>query len=166
MTGVRTTLHQIHVKGLHKHCMPLQHWAAFMAHAASCSWSELDATMRVLQAADTGRMTARTECLAKCSGMPSCHIANVAQAAEQELELPEDMALDGDGMADADNADEGGPDAPEAEGDAPETFPEQRDAGADDGEGAEEADQDADMADQGDAQDGVHAHLSYCLLSC
>ena len=86
------------------------------------------------------------------------NIYNFAQVAEQELELPEDMALDGDGMADADEANEGGPNAPEAEADAPETFPEQRDAGADDGDGAEQADQDADMADQADAQDGVHTH--------
>ncbi len=91
---------------------------------------------------------------------PHADICNAAQAAEQELELPEDMALDGDGMADADAADEESPDAPEAEEDTPETFPEQRDAEADDGEGAEQADQDADMADQADAQDGVHAHPS------
>ena len=76
------------------------------------------------------------------------------------------MALDGDAMADADEANEEGPDAPEAEGDAPETFPEQRDAGADEDGGTEQADLDADMADQADARDGAHPHPSKRLLSC
>ena len=82
----------------------------------------------------------------------------MAQAPEQELELPEDIALDEDGQANADKAGQEGADAPEAEGDTPETFPEPHDAGADDnGGGAEQADQDADMAEQASAQDGVSA---------
>lgn len=86
------------------------------------------------------------------------------QAQEQELELPEDMALDGTGDADEpqreEEGQEEGQEAPEAnDDDAPEKFPEQqqRDAGADEEGFGEEADADADMADQERPKEGVHA---------
>ena len=101
---------------------------------------------------------------AAVSSVDGTHLC-CAQAAEQELELPEDMALDDDGLGNADEAGEEGADAGEAEGDEPQTFPEPRDAGADDGDGTEEANQDADMADPADAQDGAHAQPPHAALS-
>lgn len=95
-------------------------------------------------------------CHAACSRVSDIRKDRTAQAQEQELELPEDMTLDDDGMANADEAEHEGADTPQAEGDAPEMFPEPPDAGADDGGGAEQAGQDADMAEQADAQDGVY----------
>ena len=124
-------------------------------------------------------LTCSRACTAGCAAHTACRrqagrvvaIANAsvcvhtekdcaAQAPEQELELPEDMTLDEDGQANADEAEGEGADAPEAEGDAPETFPEGCDADAEDGGGAEQADQDADMADQADAKDGAHAQAA------
>ena len=82
-----------------------------------------------------------------------------AQAQEQELELPEDMALDDDGMGGADEAGEEGQDGPDAEADAPEErFSEQREApAAGDGGDEEQADEDADMADQDQPLKGAQA---------
>ena len=80
-----------------------------------------------------------------------------AQAPEQELELPEDMALDDDGMAKADEAEEQEEDGAGATEDAPQRFPDQADAGADENGDAEQADQDADMVDQEHLQEGGHA---------
>ncbi len=84
---------------------------------------------------------------------------SAAQAQEQELELPEDMALDDDGMDGADEAGEEGQDGPDAEADAPEDrFPEQREAPASgEGGGRDEPDEDAEMADQDQPREGAQA---------
>ena len=94
----------------------------------------------------------------KCSwGCDSTPFLRNAQAQEQELELPEDMALDDDGMGGADEAENEGQDGPDAEADAPEErSAEQREAPAP-GEGGdgEQADKDADMADQDQHLEGA-----------
>ena len=84
----------------------------------------------------------------------------LVQAPEQELELPEDLALDGE--AGADEAQEGAQDqdAPGAKADAPERFPEQPPAGADHDEdvSGQPADQNADVAGpQEPEEEGAHA---------
>ncbi len=89
----------------------------------------------------------------------ACH----AQAPEQELELPEDMDLDDNGMPKADEADEQEENDAGATEDAPQRFPEQADAGADENGDAEQADQDADMVDQEHLQEGGHP---VCCMFC
>lgn len=81
------------------------------------------------------------------------------QAPEQELELPEDMALDGEAGADEAQEDAQDQDAPGAEADAPERFPEQPPAGADHDEDADgrPADPDAEVAGPQEPEEGAHA---------
>ena len=81
------------------------------------------------------------------------------QAPEQELELPEDMALDGEAGADEAQEDGEDRDAPGAEADAPERFPEQPPAGADHDEDADgrPADPDAEVAGPQEPEEGAHA---------
>ena len=92
--------------------------------------------------------------------------ARLVQAPEQELELPEDMALDGEAGADEAQEDARDQDAPGAEADAPERFPEQPLAGADRDEGVDgqPADQDADVAGPQEPEEGVHASEQQDIL--
>ena len=69
------------------------------------------------------------------------------------------MALDGEAGADEAQEDVPDQDAPGAEADAPERFPEQPPAGADHDEGTDgqPADQDADVAGPQEPEEGMHA---------
>lgn len=73
------------------------------------------------------------------------------------------MALDDDGMAKADEPEEQEEDGAGVPEDAPQRFPDQADAGADENGDAEQADQDADMVDQEHLQEGGQA---VCCMFC